>query len=98
MALQDLTPQLRTRLSRMERMVGWFVFLATVLLLFGFGYYIYHTAERKGWFVIKAPFSYLRPKLGRFECRRPRGDDGFPRRPNYADSRDAAGGSAQCAC
>jgi ABC-type transporter Mla subunit MlaD len=56
MALQDLTPQLRTRLSRMERAVGWFVLLATALLLFGFGYYIYHTAERKGWFKIKAPF------------------------------------------
>jgi ABC-type transporter Mla subunit MlaD len=56
MALQDLTPQLRTRLSRMERAVGWFVFLATALLLFGFGYYIYHTADRKGWFKIKAPF------------------------------------------
>jgi len=56
MPLQDLTPQLRTRLNKMERAVGWYVFLATVLLLFGFGYYIYHTAERKGWFVIKAPF------------------------------------------
>jgi len=56
MALQDLTPQLRTRLSRMERAVGWFVFVATALLLFGFGYYIYHTAERKGWLRIKAPF------------------------------------------
>src|ERR1051325_7894094 len=50
MALQDLTPQLRTRLSRMERAVGWFVVLATALLLFGFGYYLYNTAERKGWF------------------------------------------------
>ncbi len=56
MALQDLTPQLRTRLSRMERAVGWFVFLATALLLFAFGYYIYHQAESKGWFKIKAPF------------------------------------------
>jgi ABC-type transporter Mla subunit MlaD len=56
MALQDLTPQLRTRLSRMERTVGWFVFVATALLLFGFGYYLYHTAENKGWFKIKAPF------------------------------------------
>jgi ABC-type transporter Mla subunit MlaD len=56
MPLQDLTPQLRTRLNKMERAVGWFVFLATVLLLFGFGYYIYHTADRKGWFKIKAPF------------------------------------------
>jgi ABC-type transporter Mla subunit MlaD len=65
MALQDLTPQLRTRLNRMERAVGWFVFLATVLLLFGFGYYIYHTAERKGWFKIKAPFfTYVRSSDG----------------------------------
>jgi len=65
MALQDLTPQLRTRLSRMERAVGWFVFLATALLLFGFGYYIYHTAERKGWFKIKAPFhTYLLSSAG----------------------------------
>jgi ABC-type transporter Mla subunit MlaD len=65
MALQDLTPQLRTRLSRMERAVGWFVFLATALLLFGFGYYIYHTAERKGWFVIKAKFfTYVQSSAG----------------------------------
>ena len=53
MALQDLTPQLRTRLSRMERAVGWFVMLATALLLFGFGYYIFKTAERRGWFTPK---------------------------------------------
>jgi ABC-type transporter Mla subunit MlaD len=65
MALQDLTPQLRTRLSRMERAVGWFVFLATALLLFGFGYYIYHTADRKGWFKIKAPFfTYVQSSAG----------------------------------
>jgi len=65
MPLQDLTPQLRTRLNRMERAVGWFVFLATALLLFGFGYYIYHTAERKGWFKIKAPFHiYVQTSAG----------------------------------
>jgi ABC-type transporter Mla subunit MlaD len=65
MALQDLTPQLRTRLSRIERAVGWFVFLATALLLFGFGYYIYHTAEHKGWFKIKAPFrTFLQSSAG----------------------------------
>jgi ABC-type transporter Mla subunit MlaD len=56
MALQDLTPQLRTRLNRMERAVGWFVFLATALLAFGFGYYIYKTAESKGWFKLKARY------------------------------------------
>ena len=65
MALQDLTPQLRTRLSRMERAVGWFVFVATALLLFGFGYYLYHTAERKGWFVTKAKFhSFVQSSAG----------------------------------
>ena len=53
MALQDLTPQLRTRLSRMERAVGWFVLIATALLIFGFGYYIYNMAQRKGWFTTK---------------------------------------------
>src|SRR5882672_8881328 len=51
MALNDLTPQLRTRLSRMERAVGWFVLLATALLIFGFVYYLVVMAERKGWFI-----------------------------------------------
>ena len=40
----------------MERAVGWFLFLATALLLFGFGYYIYKTAESKGWFKNKAKY------------------------------------------
>jgi ABC-type transporter Mla subunit MlaD len=56
MALQDLTPQLRTRLSRMERAVGWFILLATIALVFGFAYYVYMTAKSKGWFLIKAPY------------------------------------------
>lgn len=56
MALQDLTPQLRTRLSHMERAVGWFVLVATALLVFGFGYYIYNTAARKGWFIQKVEY------------------------------------------
>jgi len=56
MALQDLTPQLRTRLSRMERAVGWFVALAMALLAFGFVYYVYHTAEKKGWLLTKATY------------------------------------------
>lgn len=56
MPLQDLTPQLRTRLSRVEHAVGLFVIIATVLLLSGFGYYFYYTAKNKGWFDLKAPF------------------------------------------
>ncbi|MCF7669507.1 MAG: MlaD family protein [Verrucomicrobia bacterium] len=56
MPLQDLTPQLRTRLSRAEKVAGLFVGLAVVLLIAGFTYYLYHTAKRKGWFLTKAPY------------------------------------------
>jgi ABC-type transporter Mla subunit MlaD len=56
MALQDLTPQLRTRLSRMERAVGWFVLLAAALLVAGFAYYLFNTASRKGWFIQKVKY------------------------------------------
>lgn len=59
MALQDLTPQLRTRLSRMERLVGCFVLIAAALFLAGFAYYAYHTAKRKGWFTPKARYFTL---------------------------------------
>jgi ABC-type transporter Mla subunit MlaD len=60
MALQDLTPQLRTRLRRVEKVVGLFITLATLVLVSGFIYYLYHTAERKGWFVAKCPyFTYV---------------------------------------
>jgi phospholipid/cholesterol/gamma-HCH transport system substrate-binding protein len=40
----------------MERAVGWFVILATALLFFGFGYYVYKTAQRKGWFLKKITY------------------------------------------
>lgn len=56
MAVQDLTPQLRTRLSRVERAVGLFVIVATLLLLAGFAFYLYSTAQRKGW--TKRKFTY----------------------------------------
>jgi ABC-type transporter Mla subunit MlaD len=55
-SVHDLTPQLRTRLSRMERGVGLFVALAALLLLAGFAYYLRHTAVRKGWFKQKVPY------------------------------------------
>ncbi len=56
MPLQDLTPQLRTRLSRIERAVGWFITIAVVALLAALGYYIYHRAEVKGWFLTKVNY------------------------------------------
>lgn len=65
MALQDLTPQLRTRLSRLERMVGWFVAVAAVLLLIGLIYYVHNLAERRGWFLTKLDyFSFVRNATG----------------------------------
>lgn len=39
-----------------ERVVGVFVVLALLLLLAGFAYYLYHTAERKGWRVPRCPY------------------------------------------
>jgi len=59
MPLQDLTPQLRTRLGRIERVVGWFVMLAALTLVVGFVYYAYHTASKKGWFRSKAVYFTL---------------------------------------
>lgn len=65
MALNDLTPQLRTRLSRVERAVGLFVSFAVVLLIAGFLYYLYHTAQRKGWFLHKVPyFTFIQTASG----------------------------------
>src|SRR4051812_17319432 len=56
MPVQDLTPQLRTRLSRLEKWVGVFVTLATVLVLIGLVFYIQQMAKRKGWDVVKLPY------------------------------------------
>jgi len=65
MALQDLTPQLRTRLNQMEVAVGLFVAMAALLLIAGTGYYLKHTAQRKGWFVAKAKYyTFLRTAMG----------------------------------
>ncbi|MGE4183058.1 MAG: MlaD family protein [Limisphaerales bacterium] len=56
MALQDLTPELRTRMSRVERLVGLFILLAGLLVLVGFAYYLRDTGKRRGWFVNKVPY------------------------------------------
>lgn len=65
MPLQDLTPELRTRLSRVERVVGLFIAVATLLLVAGFVYYVYHTAERKGWFLTKVTYyTYVEDAAG----------------------------------
>lgn len=57
MPLQDLTPELRTRLRHVEKTVGWFVMLAAIILVVGFGYYLYATAQARGWFVTKLNYA-----------------------------------------
>lgn len=65
MALQDLTPQLRTRLGRVERLVGLFLLVTVLLMLAGLAYYVQHTAKDRGWFVEKFPYySYLAEATG----------------------------------
>lgn len=65
MALHDLTPQLRTRMGRLERAVGLFVSLAMLLLLAGLVFYVYEVSKRKGWFLQKMPyFTYVRSGAG----------------------------------
>jgi ABC-type transporter Mla subunit MlaD len=57
MPLQDLTPELRKRLHRVERNIGWFVVVAAIILLAGFGYYLYAAAAARGWFVTKLNYA-----------------------------------------
>jgi paraquat-inducible protein B len=60
MGLQDLTPQLRTRLSRVEWYVGLFLGVTALLMVIGFGAFLRRTAEARGWFVVEVPyFTYL---------------------------------------
>ncbi|MCG3148838.1 MAG: hypothetical protein PCFJNLEI_02287 [Verrucomicrobiae bacterium] len=42
--------------ERGERWVGVFVVGALLLLVAGFAYYLYHTAERRGWLVPRCPY------------------------------------------
>ena len=58
--MNETQPVTETTSRRTERAVGAFVVLALLLLLTGFAYYLYHTAERKGWRVPRCPyFTYV---------------------------------------
>ena len=55
-------PQLNSeevKAQRAERWVGLFVVGAILLLVSGFGYHLYHTAQRKGWLLPQAPYFTL---------------------------------------
>lgn len=65
MALQDLTPQLRTRLSRVERLVGLFVFLSVALLVTGLAFYVRHQLKERGYGLKKIPYyTYVSDSTG----------------------------------
>ena len=65
MPVQDLTPHLRTRLTRVERIVGVFILAATAMMLAGLAFYLRQTAVNRGWFVLKVPYvTYLRSAAG----------------------------------
>lgn len=56
MALQDLTPQLRTRLRKVEWMVVLFLGGTALLLLGSLGGFIFRTGEARGWWVDEVPY------------------------------------------
>jgi ABC-type transporter Mla subunit MlaD len=78
MPLQDLTPELRTRLNRAERLVGWFVIIATIVLLAGFSYYMYDTAKSRGWFLTKINYATSLNDFAGFKIGDPVKIMGFP--------------------
>lgn len=60
MALQDLTPQLRTRLRKVEWIVMLFLAGTALLALAGFGWFIKTTGDTRGWWVSQVPYyTYL---------------------------------------
>lgn len=60
MALQDLTPQLRTRLRRVEWVVVMFLAGTALLALCGLGWFIKSTGDKRGWWVVQVPYyTYL---------------------------------------
>jgi hypothetical protein len=61
MALQDLTPQLRTRLRRVEWLVVLFLTGTALLMLAGLGWFIKTTGDQRGWWITQVPYyTYMR--------------------------------------
>ena len=60
MALQDLTPQLRTRLRKVEWFVVLFLGGTLVLMITSLGWFIKKTGDTRGWWVTEVPYyTYL---------------------------------------
>jgi ABC-type transporter Mla subunit MlaD len=65
MALQDLTPQLRTRLNRVEKLVGLFLFVAVACVGVGLYFYVRHVLKSRGYGLKKIPYyTYVADSTG----------------------------------
>lgn len=65
MSLEANPNRFQPQLSRSEKLVGIFVGTALLLLTGAFVFYLVHTAEKRGWFVTKAPyFTFVRSATG----------------------------------
>ena len=53
---EKINAPLRTRVNRMERVVGLFVLLGVLIFIGNLGFYHYHQATRKGWFLQRVPY------------------------------------------
>ena len=62
MALQDLTPQLRTRLHKVEWLVMLFLLGAIVVAAALFAWFIRTTGEARGWWVVEVPYYTFVPQ------------------------------------
>lgn len=58
--MQDLTPQIRTRLRRVEWLVLAFLIGTGLLVLLALGWWLKTTGDARGWFVLEVPYyTYL---------------------------------------
>jgi len=67
MSIQDLTPQLRTRLRKVEWITGLFLGVTALLMLGGFFYFVKQTAATRGWFITYVPYYTYMPDATGFK-------------------------------
>lgn len=67
MSIQDLTPQLRTRLRKVEWITGLFLGVTALLMLGGFFYFVKQTAVTRGWFITYVPYYTYMPDATGFK-------------------------------
>ncbi len=67
MPIQDLTPQLRIRLRKVEWITGLFLAVTALLMIGGFLYFVKQTAKNRGWFITYIPYYTYMPDATGFK-------------------------------